>query len=635
MARAISVAEHASRTLSAVDMVLEGLVEKVSAHPRFAQKSVELHMLLHSSATRLPQLRAITALNDQGRIVHDSRRYPASPTDVSSRGYFTEQKTWRGVGLYIDQANSVSLTDGLPFFALSRPLLDSDGNVRGVIAAIAEPNYFIKFYEQTMLSPSGFTALTREEGDILAATLVNDDGSAIHQPRDAALLERTRDMVMLTRDVPGLPLKVIVGSPSPSAVAAFRNPLAADAAIMIFLTVMASWMSSVLARAARARETAEARLVDAIESAPTGFALFDAEDRLVMFNQRFLSIFGHRREDVAPGMHANELARTSGRCGDGLAASQAKAPDASGYREPGETVEHLASGLWILTGRRRTKEGGIVSFHADITPMKEQEEALRRSERMATAARERAETADKAKSAFLATMSHELRTPLNAIIGFSEITERKMFGPLPERYHDYSKLIRSSGNHLLSIINDILDIAKLQSGRTELHFVAVDVERTINQAREFVAGQAAANAIDFECIVQKELPRLAADEMRLRQILINLTSNAVKFTERGGKVTVSARQRGAEIVIEVKDTGIGMAPEEIPKALEPFGQVDNEMTRSHEGTGLGLPLSKNLVELHGGSLEIESALGKGTTVRVTLPLAAVAAPARAAAGADA
>jgi len=631
-ARAISMAEHASRSISAVDMVLESIVEKVSTQSRFGEKSVALHMLLHNSTARFPQLRAITAIDDQGRIVHDSRRYPPSYVDVSNRTYFAEQKKWSGVGLYIDQYNSASLVDGLGFFALSRPVLDSNGNVRGVIAAIAEPNYFTTFYEQTMLGASGFAALTRADGGVLAATLVNDDGTVAHEPSIDGLLERTRDMITVTRDVPGLPLKIVVASPPPSAVAAFLRPLAADAAIMTFLTVMATWMSTMLVRAARARETAEHRLVDAIESAPTAITLFDAQDRLVMFNQRFLSIFGYRREEVTPGMHVEELARMGGTLGDNTAGSRANAPCAFGIREPDETVEHLANGLWILTGRRRTKEGGIVSFHADITPMKEQEEALRRSERVATTARERAEAADRAKSAFLATMSHELRTPLNAIIGFSEIMERMMFGPLPERYHAYSKLIRSSGDHLLAIINDILDLAKLQSGRMELHLDAVDIDDAIEHACDFVAGQAAANEIDLECVVEERLPRLTADEVRFRQILINLMSNAVKFTKPGGKVIVSARQRGAAIVIEVRDSGIGIAPEDIAKALEPFGQVDNEMTRRHNGTGLGLPLSKNLVELHGGSLEIESTLGKGTTARVILPLAGVVTPERAATG---
>jgi PAS domain S-box-containing protein len=617
-ARAISVAEHASRSISAVDMVLESIVEKVSDNPRFPGKSVALHMLLHNSAARLPQLRAITGLDDQGRIVLDSRHYPAPPVEVPSRAYFAEQKKWRGVGLYIDRPASVSAVDGLAFFALSRPVLDSNGNVRGVIAAIAEPNYFTTFYEQTMLGASGYAALIRADGSVLAATLVNDDGSVTHEPGVEGLLGRTRNMLAVTRDVPGLPLKIVVASPPPSAAAAFQRPLAADAAIMTFLTVMATWMSTLLVRSARARETAEHRLADAIESAPTAFTLFDAENRLVMFNQRFLSIFGFRREEVVSGMHADELARASRRR-RGTAGSSADVPHAFDCREPGETVEHLANGPWILTARRRTKEGGIVAFHADITPMKEQEEALRQSERVATSARERAETADRAKSAFLATMSHELRTPLNAIIGFAEITERKMFGPLPERYHDYSKLIRRSGDHLLAIINDILDVAKLQSGRMELHLSAVDVESAIKQAREFVAGQATANTIDIECVVEAGLPGLTADEMRIRQILINLMSNAVKFTPPGGKITVSARQRDGAIVIAVKDTGIGIAPEDTAKALEPFGQIDSEMSRRHEGTGLGLPLSKNLVELHGGSLEIESTLGVGTIVTLVFP----------------
>jgi signal transduction histidine kinase len=197
---------------------------------------------------------------------------------------------------------------------------------------------------------------------------------------------------------------------------------------------------------------------------------------------------------------------------------------------------------------------------------------------------------------------------------------RETFGPLGDaRYQAYAEDVHDSAGHLLAIINDILDVAKLQSGRMELHLSAVDVESAIKQAREFVAGQAAANAIDIECVVEAGLAQLTADEMRIRQILINLMSNAVKFTPPGGKITVSARQRDSAIVIEVKDTGIGIAPEDLAKALEPFGQIDNEMSRRHEGTGLGLPLSKNLVELHGGSLEIASTPGVGTTVTLVFP----------------
>jgi signal transduction histidine kinase len=216
-------------------------------------------------------------------------------------------------------------------------------------------------------------------------------------------------------------------------------------------------------------------------------------------------------------------------------------------------------------------------------------------------------------------MSHELRTPLNAVIGFSEIIERKLFGSEIDRYYEYGALIRRSGQHLLAIINDILDIAKLQSGKTELHLELTDVRQIIEEALNLVATQAEAGGLTLLPRVDEDLPAIHVDPIRLRQILLNLLSNAVKFTPSGGRIAVEAREWEEGVRIDVSDSGIGMAEENIPKALEPFGQISNTLTRAHEGTGLGLPLSKSLVELHGGRFSIVSTLDAGTTVTIIFP----------------
>jgi signal transduction histidine kinase len=233
---------------------------------------------------------------------------------------------------------------------------------------------------------------------------------------------------------------------------------------------------------------------------------------------------------------------------------------------------------------------------------------------------EAAAASSQAKSQFLAAMSHELRTPLNAIIGFSEMLVGETYGPLGDaRYRDYVRTIRHSGTHLLDLINDVLDFSKIEAGKLDLAEDMIDVNAAIDEALRMVENQAASGKVVLGARIDGELPLITADARRVRQVLLNLLSNAVKFTPRGGEVTVSAAADAGGLAIAVADTGIGMAPEDIPKALERFGQIDTRLARRYEGTGLGLPLSLRLMELHGGTLAIDSALGRGTTVTVTFP----------------
>ena len=230
-----------------------------------------------------------------------------------------------------------------------------------------------------------------------------------------------------------------------------------------------------------------------------------------------------------------------------------------------------------------------------------------------------AEAANRAKSAFLANMSHELRTPLNAIIGYSEVMKIAMFGPISERYRGAGSDIFDSGTHLLNLINEILDLSKLEAGQFELHEETFDLAMAIDACLHLIEPQAEKGKVRLSTALDADLPLLRADELRIRQILINLLSNAVKFTPEGGAVRVSASPTNGRVGIAVSDTGIGMSSEQIPKALEAFRQIDSRISRKHEGTGLGLPLAKHLVELHGGELIIESKINVGTTVHVVLP----------------
>ena len=250
----------------------------------------------------------------------------------------------------------------------------------------------------------------------------------------------------------------------------------------------------------------------------------------------------------------------------------------------------------------------------DVTESARAEDALR-------AAKEQAELASRAKSEFLANMSHELRTPLNAVIGFSEMIRNQVIGKIGNaKYLEYAKDINDSGAHLLGLITDILDLSKIEAGRLKLDEEHVDVARVIRNCLTLVKERAHTGGLTLERKVPLELPALRADERKLKQILLNLLSNAVKFTPEGGTVTltVAVGPRGG-FVIQVIDSGIGIASEDIATAMAPFGQVDSTLSRKYEGTGLGLPLTKALVELHGATLELESEVGKGTTATVRFP----------------
>ncbi|MBF0249895.1 MAG: PAS domain S-box protein [Alphaproteobacteria bacterium] len=256
----------------------------------------------------------------------------------------------------------------------------------------------------------------------------------------------------------------------------------------------------------------------------------------------------------------------------------------------------------------------FVAMHEDITERKQAELAMME-------AQSAAELANRAKTELLANMSHELRTPLNAIIGFSETMKGEYFGPLGgDRYREYADHIHFSGTHLLSLINDILDVSAVEAGKMTLHESEIDVREICGAVMRILSPKAEELGIALDCAADRGLPRLLADERRFKQILINLLSNAVKFTPEGGEVLCDAHVDGdGSMVIGVTDTGIGMDEAGIAKALEKFGQVDSSMARKHEGTGLGLPLTKGLVELHGGVMELSSRPGRGTRITLRFP----------------
>ena len=263
----------------------------------------------------------------------------------------------------------------------------------------------------------------------------------------------------------------------------------------------------------------------------------------------------------------------------------------------------------------------VASLEANIEERERAQNALKTLNENLVKSRDQARAADRAKSEFLAAMSHELRTPLNAIIGFSEIITSEIFGPIGSlKYREYMSNIQEFGEHLLGVINDILDLSKIESGNDELRESVIEIPEIVRSVVTLVGHRFQQGGIKLELDLADHLSALRADERKLKQILVNLLSNAAKFTDAGGQVTLGAwcRMDGG-CVFRIADTGIGMALEDIPKALSRFGQVDADLSRRYEGTGLGLPLAKALVEQHGGVLDLESEVGVGTTVTVRFP----------------
>jgi len=374
---------------------------------------------------------------------------------------------------------------------------------------------------------------------------------------------------------------------------------------------------SLLASKDRA-EQAETLLYDAINCISEAFVIFDKDDCFVLCNDAYRRLYpqsiqymlpgksftGMLHHSVATGEHKDAIGREEEWMADRLRQHQ----QANGVFE-----QALPDGRHIMTLERRMKSGGIAGLRIDVTNLVETKERLEK-------ALDKAEAASQAKSMFLANMSHELRTPLNAIIGFSQLIKNQNLGPIqPPAYVDYAAHIASAGDHLLELISNILDISRIEAGKADFKEEPVDTGELVQGAMMAVRVQAEKKSLTLaQCLPESSI-MLHADPLRLRQILINLLGNAVKFTPNNGRVAVSFDMTETGPVFIVTDTGIGMTPREIALATQPFEQIDNALVKRYEGVGLGLSLAKHLTEMHGGRLEIESAKGAGTTVRVCLP----------------
>ena len=397
-------------------------------------------------------------------------------------------------------------------------------------------------------------------------------------------------------------------------------------------------------RLAERTATADMRLRDAIESISESFVLWDSSNRLVLCNSKFQALHGFIDTSLAPGTPFDTIAaqlrqpvvriplRSEDRPEEGARAFEAQ----------------IEGGRWLKIAERRTKDGGYVSVGTDITALKRHEERLMDSEKrlMALVAdlrksqqtlemqalqlaelaqnyadeKNKAEDANRAKSEFLANMSHELRTPLNAIIGFSELMESGLFGPLgSDKYNEYCRDIRDSGRYLLDVINDILDMSRIEAGRMQLTLQPTKLDEVVADAIRVMSVRADEKKLDVVSEADPELT-IEADRRALKQIALNLISNAIKFTPEHGRITLRTRRTKQSALLVIEDTGIGIPKSALAKIGRPFEQVESQFTKTHKGSGLGLAIAKSLVELHGGTMRIRSSEGVGTTVIIRLPL---------------
>jgi PAS domain S-box-containing protein len=645
----VVLAEQSGRAVQAVDLVVQetrtmvantGITTPDQFRERMATEPIHRYLLhrLHS----LPQANSLALLDDHGIILNFSHTWPIPPIDASDRDFFKYLRDNDDPGAFIGKP-VVNRYTGAWTIMLARRVSAPDGTFLGVVAGVVEARYFVDFYKAVTTDKGGSIGLLRDDGMLLARYPAIDDmiGTrlSVASPLYARIAEgggtyRTPGYVdgeariVSVQPIREYPIAVAVGINEAEALAPWRRKA-------ILIGIGAAWAVIGFAILFRALAAQLRRLEQ------RGWALAQSEGRfrdfaLVSSDWFWETDENHRFTFISDGIRAfgADPANSIGRSRMEMAVDRTEAgkwQDHLDRLHRHEPFRDFTYSRRVDDGTERIRSIGGTPFFdpagrflgyrgtaRDIT------DAVR-TERELRGAKEAAEAANRTRSQFLANISHELRTPLNAILGFSESLQLGIAGPLEPRQEEYAALIHQSGDHLHTIINDILDLAKVDAGKLDLHIEhGIDPARIVDSCVSLIRDRAETGELRLTVEESDNLPRLVADPTRLKQILLNLLSNAIKFTQPGGSVTVSAAETAeGGVAFAVRDTGPGMTPAEIVVALEPFGQVEADHSRRYEGTGLGLPLAARLAEMHGGTLHLESEKDVGTVVIVTLPASCV------------
>jgi signal transduction histidine kinase len=635
-----------TRSLFEIDAMLIGIEQIVAGVlPTTPLDSPALKTVLSQFNAKSQSASDILILDVSGNEVNRANAIPDRTRNDRHRAFFTAHRPGAPAMLFIGDLEPGPV-DGEWRIMLSRPLT-RNGVMLGVIAAEIPVATFTNFYNAIAANGDTRIALLLHNGALAAggssrgAVVGGIPASATALLEAAArsqagLIEtragaRDEETLRAFRRVPARPLIVTAARDKAEILRRWyreRNGSLAGFALFAWTVGGLAWLAvrslragqfaAVYLRRSEARLRRQSSLLQStLESIGEGLAVFDARGRLIARNRRFCQLLD-MPDDLAIGAPLSEILTRQavrGDFGNGDPQTEVAHRLEQFYHDVPTIKERATPTGRILQIRRSAMPGGaVVSVYSDVTEVKAGESKLLQ-------ARSQAELANHSKSEFLANMSHELRTPLNAVIGFTEIISQELFGPVAnEEYLEYIKDVHASSLHLLSIINDVLDMSKIEAGKLELEKEDVTLQNVIADVIRIVHERASSRGIALVPELADEPIVIWADERAMKQIFLNLLSNAIKFSKDGGKVQIRVTAGQPDFaVIEVEDQGIGMDPDEQERALQPFGQVKPATTRNYGGTGLGLPITKGLIEAHGGALTILSRPGEGTTVRLVLP----------------
>ncbi|MGZ8260177.1 MAG: ATP-binding protein [Caldimonas sp.] len=632
VARFASGAEAAlNRTMIEIDLLLADLADVLAPGGNFETATAEL--ALRGIVKRNLEYRDLVVMGANGEVLAAARAQTAR-LGLPLPGRFAQETLNQATPMLAISAPVVNFATSERAIYFARPLTLASVQHRLLGVAEVPVSIITTILAQSVQIPGLVVTLERDNGQLLASVPASTAqlGASLATPLPAQALDGKpvrlpgrldqEASIVAVRPLLYRSLRISAGIPEGTALADWRqdrNIVLAAMAVFIAMILAAGvathWQINRLARARFELARAKDNMDRALASMADGFLLCDAEDRVVAWNARYLEMFPWLENVIGVGVHFEALVEAGARA----SAPPGKERDAwrqtrwAHHRSGKGTFElELQDGSVIHVIERRTPDGGIVSVMRDITL----------AERELTRAKAAAEASNRAKSHFLAAMSHEIRTPLNGVLGMNSLLLKTQ---LTDEQRSYARTIRSSGKALLSLINDILDLSRVEAERLELVLAEFDPHVLVAEVAASLASRAQEKGLGFHVDFPRDLPPvLIGDEGRLRQVLFNLIGNAVKFTERGS-VTVEVRSRSldaenVELVAAVRDTGIGIPADALPTLFERFKQADSGIARRYGGSGLGLAISRGLVDLMGGKIDVVTEVGVGSTFRVTLSL---------------